>query len=109
MNMNVARPERVGEPTTTSKCIGRSAPVGDVTSCPVRVSLVVTTMGRTSELAILLHSLRAQRFADFEAIVVDQTRSHDVPTTHYLESMHASGEIRWYRHPDVNFALRRCT
>ncbi len=37
-----------------------------------KVSLVVSTLGRTLELERLLTSLRAQTFSDFETIIVDQ-------------------------------------
>ena len=76
-----------------------------------RLSAIIPTYGREQPLIDTLECYRRLGYPRdlIEAIVVDQTRSHDVPTTHYLESMHASGEIRWYRHPDVNFALRRCT
>lgn len=38
----------------------------------VRLSLVVATLGRTAEVARLLHSLAAQSLTDFEVVVVDQ-------------------------------------
>lgn len=46
-------------------------PRGNSTTTPT-LSLVVTTLGRTDEIAALFDSLAVQRFTDFEVIVVDQ-------------------------------------
>jgi glycosyltransferase involved in cell wall biosynthesis len=46
----------------------------------MRVSLVICTIGRSSELARLFESLRAQTFRAFEVIVVDQNNDHRVAT-----------------------------
>ena len=43
-----------------------------MTASAVRVSLVVSTVSRTGELARLMDSLLGQEFKDFEVLVVDQ-------------------------------------
>lgn len=67
-------------------------------AAPLRLSLVVTTLGRTDEVAALLRSLAAQSFTGFEVIVVDQNDDHRLqsvatqPWPFPLHRIHTPGE-----------------
>lgn len=62
------------------------------------ISLVVTTLGRTAEVERLFRSLAAQRFTDFDVVVVDQNdddRLHGIVTAGWpfrIEHLHTPGE-----------------
>jgi len=58
----------------------------------VRFSLIVSTLGRTAELADLLMSLESQSFRDFEVLVVDQ--NEDDRLLPIIEKFRASLNIR---------------
>jgi glycosyltransferase involved in cell wall biosynthesis len=62
-----------------------------------RFSLVVATMGRTTELAKLLASLEKQTYSDFEIIVVDQNDDDRLPPL--IQQSALSGKLTHIRSP----------
>ncbi|MBP0579499.1 glycosyltransferase family 2 protein [Labrys sp. LIt4] len=70
----------------------------------VHFSLVMATLGRSEEIALMLDSLETQTFKDFEVIIVDQNRDERV--TEVLARKTRPFPIRHLRTPGVPGASR---
>lgn len=69
-------------------------------------SLILATVGRTSELERLFNSLAVQTFHDFEVIVVDQN-TDDRLTPHLVRAVSLGLVIRHLKHHPPNLAAAR--
>lgn len=70
------------------------------------VSLIVATVGRTTELRPLFDSFAAQTFKDFEVIVVDQ--NDDDRLVSYIQRGRMLGlQIKHIRHHPANLSAAR--
>jgi glycosyltransferase involved in cell wall biosynthesis len=70
------------------------------------ISLILATVGRTSELGRLFDSLAAQSFGNFEVIVVDQN-DDDRLLPHVERARYLGMTIRHLRHHPANLAAAR--
>lgn len=64
----------------------------------IKISLVVATLGRTSELERLFRSLSEQGRSDFEVILVDQNPGNQLQD---LTEKEWPFEVNWIRKPDI--------
>jgi len=77
-----------------------------------RVSLIVSTLGRTTQLTRLLDSLRDQEFSDFEIIVVDQNPDNRLaavlqPHTGALNIVHVTSTLGVSRGRNTGLEIAR--
>lgn len=76
---------------------------------PLLLTVAIPTYRRDQVLIDTLEHLLRLEGPAFELLVLDQTESHDAVTAARLESLAASGRIRWLRlkHPSVTAAMNR--
>jgi GT2 family glycosyltransferase len=60
-------------------------------------SVVIPTYNREQTLRETLADVIKQNYSNFEVLVIDQTRTHEVATQVYLEELANSGKIKWFR------------
>lgn len=79
------------------------------------ISVIIPTYNREDALRDSIADVLKQDYPNFEAIVVDQTATHQPEIQEYLEEMSNTGKIRWFRVdwaslPGArNYAVRRAT
>ncbi len=61
------------------------------------ISVIVPTYEREQALRDTLSDLVQQDYPNFEVLVVDQTKTHQLETQAYLEELEKAAQIRWFR------------
>lgn len=61
------------------------------------ISVVIPTYNREQHLRETLADAIRQNYDNFEVLVIDQTRNHELETQVYLQELANAGKIRWFR------------